>query len=118
MKSNGSIKQKIFEIRRSKGISQERMAHLLGISINSFRKLEKGETILVNDRLWGIAKILEVSLEEIMLDEDFNSGMSLADKERAKFIAEIEALRNENNLLKQHINLLTDKYEGYVKKAK
>ena len=118
MKNNSSIKQKIYEIRRQKGISQEKMAQLLGISINSFRKLERGETILINDRLWEIAKILEVSLEELTLEEDFNTGMSLADTERQKFLTQIEELRNENNLLKQHISLLTDKYERYVKKVK
>ena len=118
MKSNSSIKEKIFEIRRKKGISQEKMAQLLGISNNSFRKLEKGKTTLLNDRLWKIAKILEVSLEELMLEEDFNTGMSLADIEREKFLREIETLKSENILLKQHILLLTEKYDGYVKKVK
>ena len=118
MKSNSSIKEKIFEIRRKKGISQEKMAQLLGISNNSFRKLEKGNTILLSNRLWKIAKILEVSLEELMLEEDFNTGMSLADMERQKFQEEIESLKSENTLLKQHILLLTEKYDGYVKKVK
>jgi transcriptional regulator with XRE-family HTH domain len=118
MKNNSSIKEKIFEIRRKKGISQEKMAQLLGISNNSFRKLEKGKTILINDRLWEIAKILEVSLEELMLEEDFNTGMSLAEMERLKFQEEIENLKNENILLKQHISLLIEKYGAYVKKAK
>lgn len=118
MKNNGSIKNKIFEIRRKKGISQEKMAQLLGISLNSFRKIERGGTILVNDRLWDIAKALDVSLEELMLEEDFASGMSLADKERMEYLTQIEELKTENYLLKQHINLLTDKYEGYVKRVK
>ena len=67
MKSNSSIKEKIYEIRRKKGISQEKMAQMLGISDTSFRKLESGKTTLVSNRLWNIAKILEVSLEELML---------------------------------------------------
>ncbi len=118
MKNNSSIKEKIWEIRRKKGISQEKMAQLLGISNNSFRKLEKGKTILVNTRLWKIAKILEVSVEELMLEEDFNTGMSLADIERQKFHSQIEVLKNENSILKQRILLLTEKYDGYVKRAK
>ena len=118
MKNNGSIKDKIFEIRRKKGISQEKMAQMLGISLNSFRKLERGGTILVNDRLWEIAKALEVSLEELMLKDDFSSGMSLADKERQEYLAQIKELQTEVSILKQHISLLTDKYDGYVKKAK
>jgi cell division protein FtsB len=53
-----------------------------------------------------------------MLEEDFNTGMSLAEMERLKFQEEIENLKNENILLKQHISLLTEKYGAYVKKAK
>ncbi len=118
MKNNGSIKLKIFEIRRKKGISQEKMAQVLGISLNSFRKIERGGTVLVNSRLWDIANALGVSLEELLLDEDFSSGMSLADKERQEYLKQIEELKTEIAILKQHINLLTDKYDGYVKRVK
>ena len=118
MKSNSSIKGKIFEIRRKKGISQEKMAQMLGISDTSFRKLETGKTILVSNHLWNIAKILEVTMEELMLEDDFTTGMSLADIERQKFQTEIESLKKENTILKQRILILTEKYDGYVKKAK
>lgn len=91
---------------------------MLGISNTSFRKLETGKTVLINYRLWDIAKILEVTLEELILEEDFNTGMSLADIERQKFQKEIDSLKSENSILKQRILLLTEKYDGYVKKAK
>lgn len=118
MKNNSSIKEKIFETRRKRGISQEKMAQMLGISSTSFRKLETGKTVLLNKRLWDIAKILEVTLEELMLEEDFNTGMSLSDMERQKFHSQIEDLESENTILKQRILLLTERYDGYVKKAK
>ena len=91
---------------------------MLGISNTSFRKLETGKTVLINYRLWDIAKILEVTLEELILEEDFNTGMSLADIERQKFQKEIDSLKSENSILKQRILLLTEKYDGYVKRAK
>ena len=91
---------------------------MLGISNTSFRKLETGKTVLINHRLWDIAKILEITLEELMLEEDFNTGMSLSDIERQKFLKEIESLKSENSILKQRILILTEKYDGYVKKAK
>ena len=53
-----------------------------------------------------------------MLDEDFTSGKSLADAERAKFLNEIEMLKSENARLKQNLNLMSDIYEGYIKKIK
>ena len=49
MKKNGSIKQKIYEIRRSKGISQEKVATAIGIALNNYRKLERGKTVLINE---------------------------------------------------------------------
>lgn len=73
---------------------------------------------MVNDRLWDVARALEVSLEELMLEDDFTSGMSLADKEREEYLDQIKELKTEISILKQHIKLLTDKYDGYVKKAK
>ena len=118
MKSDSLIKEKILEIRRRKGISQEKMAIMLGITTYSFRKLERGPTVIINCRLWDVAKILEVTLEELMLDEDFESGKSLADVEREKFLAEIEALKGEIEKLKQNLNLMTGIYNNYVKRAK
>ena len=53
-----------------------------------------------------------------MLDEDFESGKSLADVEREKFLAEIEALKGEIEKLKQNLNLMTGIYNNYVKRAK
>ena len=118
MKRDSSIKEKISEIRCKKGISQEKIAQQLGISANSFRNLESGRTTIINKRMWEIANILEVTLEELMLEEDFNTGMSLADAERVKYQRKIESLETEITLLQQELNLLTDKYEGYVKMAK
>ena len=68
--------------------------------------------------MWDVARILEVTMEELMLDEDFTSGKSLADAERAKFLNEIEMLKSENARLKQNLNLMSDIYEGYIKKVK
>jgi len=118
MKRDNSIKEKISEIRCKKGISQEKIAQQLGISANSFRNLEKGKTIIVNKRLRDIADILEVTLEELMLEEDFDTGMTLADVERVRYQKKIESLETEITLLQQELNLLTDKYEGYIKRVK
>ena len=68
--------------------------------------------------MWDVARILEVTMEELMLDEDFSSEKSLADVERAKFLNEIEMLKDENARLKQNLNLMSDIYGGYIKKVK
>lgn len=115
MKNNCSIKQKIYEVRRAKGISQEEMANRLGIALNSYRKLERGKTSLVSEKLWGIANALGVSVRELVLEEDSTTGLSLADMERKEFLRIIESLRDENAILKQHIVLLNEKAETYTK---
>ncbi|MBR2478484.1 MAG: helix-turn-helix domain-containing protein [Bacteroidales bacterium] len=115
MKNNCSIKKKIYEVRRAKGVSQEEMANRMGIALNSYRKLERGKTSLVNSKLWDIANALGVSVRELVLEEDQSTGISLAEAERNEFKREIEKLKEENALLKQHIVLLNEKTETYTK---
>ena len=115
MKNTCSIKKKIYEVRRAKGVSQEEMANRMGIALNSYRKLERGKTSLVNSKLWDIANALGVSVRELVLEEDQSTGISLAEAERNEFKREIEKLKEENALLKQHIVLLNEKTETYTK---
>ena len=115
MKKNGAIKQKIYEIRRSKGISQEKMANLIGVALNSYRKLERGKTNLVNEKLWDIANALNVSVKELVLEDDILTGTSLADMERKRYQAKINSLEEEIATLKQCLTLLNEKNESYIK---
>ena len=115
MKKNGSIKQKIYEIRRSKGISQEKVATAIGIALNNYRKLERGKTVLINEKLWDIAAALNVSVKELVLEEDPHTRSSLADLERAEYLKRIHSLEEEIDTLKQCINILNEKNESYVK---
>ncbi|MBQ6574336.1 MAG: helix-turn-helix transcriptional regulator [Bacteroidales bacterium] len=115
MKKNGAIKQKIYEIRRSKGISQEKMANLISVALNSYRKLERGKTNLVNEKLWDIANALNVSVKELVLEDDILTGTSLADMERKRYQAKINSLEEEIATLKQCVTLLNEKNESYIK---
>ena len=115
MKKNGSIKQKIYEIRRSKGISQEKVATAIGIALNNYRKLERGKTVLINERLWDIAAALNVSVKELVLEEDPRTRSSLADLERAEYLKRIRCLEEEIDTLKQCVNILNEKNESYTK---
>ncbi|WP_316842064.1 helix-turn-helix transcriptional regulator [Pedobacter gandavensis] len=49
-----------------KGYSQEFMAEKLNISQNSYSKLERGQTSLTVNRLFQIAKILDISVQEML----------------------------------------------------
>lgn len=61
-----SIKNKIKSIRELKNYTQEYMADRLGVSQAGYSKIEKGKTILSYAKLVEIARILEVSVEDVI----------------------------------------------------
>lgn len=64
---NTSIKDNIRRIRKERGLTQEEMAHRLGISLTAYRDLEKGNTNIVNCNVIRLAHLLNTSTEELVL---------------------------------------------------
>lgn len=64
--NNNSIKENIRKIRKNKGLTQEDMAHRLGISLTAYRDLEKGATNIVNCNIPKFAEITGVTTEEVL----------------------------------------------------
>lgn len=64
---NISIKNNIRKTRKSRKITQEEMAHLLGISVTAYRDFEKGGTAIMNGNVTKVADLLETSTEELVL---------------------------------------------------
>ena len=60
------------KLRLERGLSQERLAHMAGISAYTYQKFEKGESkpgTPMNPRLFtllSLAEVLDVSLEELI----------------------------------------------------
>ncbi len=63
-----AIRERIKRERRTLGYTQEYMATSLGISVNSYREIESGTTLLINPRLEEIARILGKPLESLIFD--------------------------------------------------
>jgi transcriptional regulator with XRE-family HTH domain len=61
-----SIKNKIKSIRELKNYTQEYMADQLGVTQAGYSKIEKGKTSLSYVKLVEIARILDVSVENII----------------------------------------------------
>jgi transcriptional regulator with XRE-family HTH domain len=59
------VYEKIHFLRQQKGWSQEDMAAKLGMSVNGYAKIERGETDIPLSRLGFIAKVLEMDLLEL-----------------------------------------------------
>ncbi len=64
---NISVKKNITAIRKQLGLTQQEMADRMGISRNAYRRIESGETALVNDYLLRIASILDKTADELVL---------------------------------------------------
>ena len=64
---NTSIKDNIRRTRKEHGLTQEEMAHKLGISLTAYRDLEKGNTNIVNCNVIRLAHLLDTSTEELVL---------------------------------------------------
>ena len=64
---NTSIKENIRKFRKERKMTQEEMAHLLGISVTAYRDLERGNTSIMNAHVLRIAELLDTSTEELVL---------------------------------------------------
>ncbi len=64
---NTSIKNNIRNLRRNRSLTQEEMAHKMGMSLTSYRDFEKGETAMISPHIPHAAEILGTSVEEILL---------------------------------------------------
>lgn len=62
-----SIKDNIRKLRKERKLTQEKMAHQLGISLTAYRDLERGNTSIMNENIVRLAELLSTSAEEIVL---------------------------------------------------
>jgi len=93
------ILKRIIVIRRLKNISQKEIAKPLGISQAAYAKVESGQSILTIDRLYKIAGLLKVSVNEL-LDIEINS------EETKKLKDQIDNLKNDLHRRKDYIKVL------------
>jgi len=64
------LHEKIKILRHKKGWSQEQAAHQLGISVNGYGNIERGETDITLSRLKKIAEVFDVDLGELFCTQE------------------------------------------------
>jgi transcriptional regulator with XRE-family HTH domain len=96
--TNQQITSKIRKIREQNGICQEAVAAAIGLSVQSYSKLERGETQLSVERLYNIAAFLKMPIPEILgfeMQQVFNNSPY---KQGGSYVAynstEIEYVKN------------------------
>ncbi|MFV3416385.1 MULTISPECIES: helix-turn-helix domain-containing protein [Pseudomonas] len=68
-----SIGENIRKLRELKGLSQKKAAEMCGIAESTWAKYEKGETMPTASPIRLMAKGLQVSTDEILLEDDERS---------------------------------------------
>lgn len=71
---NLEIANKLYELRKKNGLSQEALAEKLGISRQSISKWERAESSPDTDNLISLAKLYNISLDELLLNNVNNNS--------------------------------------------
>jgi transcriptional regulator with XRE-family HTH domain len=63
------VRRKMSILRESKGISQAEMAEQLDVDVNTYARIERGETNVFHPKLSKIAELLSVDVLELLADD-------------------------------------------------
>ena len=106
---NTSIKENIRKIRKQHKMTQEDMAHLLGISVTAYRDLERGNTSIMNAHVLKIAELLETSTEEVVLGyRPVQVPGKRLEEIQAEYSDKINALETEIEYLRKLVKSLEE----------
>ena len=90
-----SVKENIRLLRKREGLSQKEMAQKIGVSRTSYRKLEKEDTTIINEKIYRIASSFGIPVEAILFGEDFSGSEADAWNEVADLGEQLSTLRKD-----------------------
>lgn len=111
-----TIKGNLEKKRNELGLSQTEMARRLEISLNAYRKLEKGKTRILNEHVGRFAEETGISVAELVNGfEPVNSFESGLDSIKEAYDKKIRALEDgylsEIKAMKEEIRRLNEKLQ-------
>ena len=68
-----ALAEKLYELRKKNGLSQEQLAEQLGVSRQAVSKWESGQSVPESDKMISISNYFHVSLDYLMKEESTNS---------------------------------------------
>ena len=92
------IGHRIRKLRTAQSFSQATMAGELGITAGAFAKIERGETDPSITRLFQIADILKVSINDIIEEDPNGKGaknLYILENQIKRLLTEMELIRKE-----------------------
>ena len=107
------VEEKIRLARLAKNLSQQNMADELNITVAAYSNIERGVTDISVTRLYQIAGILELFIEDLLITELPLLEESTGQKESSNIaqqlymlIQEVQSLKLKTDLLEKEILLL------------
>jgi transcriptional regulator with XRE-family HTH domain len=96
------IKNNINTYRKSKDLTQIEAAQALNISTNAYRKIEKGNTVIINSHVRELADLFEMSLEELFLGYSPSATLDTTINEvKAEYGSQVTRLENRIEYLEK-----------------
>ena len=96
---------KLYELRKQKGFSQEELANRLNVSRQTISKWEVGESTPDMENLVAISELFEISLDELVLDKVPEEADTSSQVVKSEFYSDIKE------------NVLTDENRKKAKKG-
>ncbi len=89
---------KLYELRKQKGFSQEELANRLNVSRQTISKWEVGESTPDMENLVAISELFEISLDELVLNKVPEEADTSAQVVKSEFYSDIKenVLTEEN----------------------
>jgi transcriptional regulator with XRE-family HTH domain len=78
--SNGEIGFRLKQLRQRAGISQEKLAELVGVSTNQLQKYESGKNMMNTEKLQLLAGALSVPVQEFFIAGEDVLPLALEEK--------------------------------------
>lgn len=82
------LSEKIYQLRRKSGLSQEQLAEKIGVSRQAVSKWEGGQSVPDLDNLKALSECFRVTIDELTNDQTSNTAAGDAEQERNAASAE------------------------------
>lgn len=87
------LAEKLFELRKKKGWSQEKLAEQINVSRQSISKWESGQVLPEIEKIIELSKIFQVTTDYLLLDENSEKGSTavILEENKDKYYKEVKS---------------------------
>lgn len=87
------LAEKLFELRKEKGWSQEKLAEQINVSRQSISKWESGQVLPEIEKIIELSKIFQVTTDYLLLDENSEKASTavILEEDKDKYYKEVKS---------------------------